>query len=130
MVPTLVPEPFHHAEPFVGERELVEGVAERRQSFEKLRLAQRQRLKTELADLTGQVSTLSLERDELLAAVVSLKAKVMDLRSKRQELLLVQSEIQVLRRERSLLDGELLTELRRSTEKFRSPPIKCKVDDS
>jgi uncharacterized coiled-coil DUF342 family protein len=129
MVPALAPEPRHHAELF-GERKLVDEGAERRQTFEKLRLAQRQRLKTELVDLTGQISTLRIERDELLAAVTSLKAKVKDLRSKRQELFLVQSEIQVLRRQKSLLDGELWTELRRSTEKFRSPPIKFEVDDS
>jgi len=141
----------HQAELFIGKRQIEAEVAQLRQTLEDLRLTElrklrmdvaelnnqlpsmkheRNQLQTELVDLTGEISNLSRERDQLLAAVIPLNAVVRDLRSKQQEVILLKAEIQALRCEKSSLDRELLVELRRSTEQFRSPPIQFKVHDS
>jgi len=151
MVSTLDPEPCQQEELFVGMRQLEAEVAQLRQTLEELRLTElrqlrtdlvelisqiptmkheRNQLRTELVDLTGQITNLSRERDELLAAVAPLNAEVRELRLTQQEMTLLKAEIQALRCQKSSLDRELLAELRKSTEQFRSPPTRFKVHDS
>ncbi len=91
---------------------------------------ERDRLRTELVDLNGKVPTLHRERDELLAAVTPLRAELTELRTKQQELKVLRSEIEELRHQKSSLDKELLSELRRSTENLRSTPTRHRFDDS
>jgi len=151
MVSTLDPEPCQQEELFVGMRQLEAEVAQLRQTLEELRLTElrqlrtdlvelisqiptmkheRNQLRTELVDLNGQITNLSRERDELLAAVAPLNAEVRELRLTQQEMTLLKAEIQALRCQKSSLDRELLAELRKSTEQFRSPPTRFKVHDS
>ena len=151
MVSTLDPEPCQQEELFVGMRQLEAEVAQLRQTLEELRLTElrqlrtdlvelisqiptmkheRNQLRTELVDLNGQITNLSRERDELLAGVAPLNAEVRELRLTQQEMTLLKAEIQALRCQKSSLDRELLAELRKSTEQFRSPPTRFKVHDS
>ena len=151
MVSTLDPESCQQAELFIGMRQLEAEVAQLRQTLEELRLTElrqlrtdlvelisqiptmkheRNQLRTELVDLNGQITNLSRERDELLAAVAPLNAEVRELRLTQQEMTLLKAEIQALRCQKSSLDRELLAELRKSTEQFRSPPTRFKVHDS
>ena len=151
MVSTLDPEPCQQEELFVGMRQLEAEVAQLRQTLEELRLTElrqlrtdlvelnmqiptmkheRNQLQTEVVDLTDQITTLSRERDELIAAVTPLNAEARELQLAQQEMTLLKAEIQALRCQKSSLDRELLAELRRSTEQFRSPPTRFKVHDS
>jgi hypothetical protein len=91
---------------------------------------ERDKLHMELRDLNSQVPILSRERDELLAAVTPLRAELADLQMKDQELRQLESEIQALRYQKCSLDREILSELRRSTDKLRTSPRKYRFDDS
>lgn len=79
---------------------------------------ERDELRIELVDLTSQISALRLERDGLLAAVVSLNAEASDLQSKQRELTSLRSEIQALRTRKSSLERSI-TSPRRTPERMR-----------
>ena len=76
---------------------------------------QRDVIRVELVGLMNEVSTLRRERNELAETTTQLGNRVRDLRQNRQELEGLRSEIQVLRREKSRLDKELLAVLRQQT---------------
>lgn len=60
----------------------------------------------DLAQLERQVAELRRERDDLLATAIPLRAEVAALRSDREELVALQSEVEILRRrKRSLEDA-------------------------
>lgn len=81
---------------------------------------QRDVIRVELVGLMNEVSTLRRERNELAETATKLGNRVRDLRQNRQELEGLRSEIQVLRREKSRLDKELLAVLRQQT--VEDPP--------
>ena len=91
---------------------------------------QRDQLRTELEGLNDQVPDLRRERDELLAAVAPLRTELADLPVKHHELDQLESQIQALRHQKSSLDREILSDLRRSTENLRIPPNGRRFDDS
>jgi uncharacterized coiled-coil DUF342 family protein len=80
---------------------------------------ERDDLRTELGDVTGEVRSLRQERDDLLAAAVPLSAEVSDLCTKQDELIALRSEIQALRERKSWLD-QSVAGIRGPGERFRS----------
>ena len=76
---------------------------------------QRDVIRVELVGLMNEVATLRRERNDLAETTTKLGNRVRDLRQNRQELEGLRSEIQVLRREKSRLDQELLAVLRQQT---------------
>jgi len=72
-----------------------------------LRVVKRDECFTELSDLKTEISALRRERDELLTVAVLLSAEVSDLQSERHELMSLRTEIQELRRRKSLFEQSI-----------------------
>ena len=111
LVPIPAPGPFQWGGDPGRKRDLDEEAAELFQTMAESGVRERDDLRTELADLTGQVPTLRQERDDLRTELADLTGQVPTLRQERDdlrtELADLTGQVPTLRRERDDLRTEL-----------------------